>query len=271
MVVIALAVTVVKRFLADRGTQLAAMVAYYALISFVPLAFLAIAAFGAFQQPDEESALVERLQEILPGAPIDDIVSSLSGVQDASSTFGIIGGLLLVWSSLGLFGALQTAFNAVYRRPHRSFAEGRGVGAATLLLAIVCGAVLFVATSVLGGIVATLFPAVSSVSGLGVALSLGTGFLGTAVVLGIAYVTLTNDKVSVREVVPGAVLGAVAIQVSFQVVPLFLRLTSDSLAVQMLGSTALLLLWFYVLAVIVVFCHELNWCLRHRGDGAAAG
>jgi len=25
------------------------------------------------------------------------------------------------------------------------------------------------------------------------------------------------------------------------------------------------------LAVIVVFCHELNWCLDHRGDRAAAG
>ncbi len=248
------------------------MVAYYALISFVPLVFLGLAAFGLFQAPDAESALVERLQEILPGAPIEDIVSSLEAVQGASRTFGVIGGALLVWSALGLFGALQTAFNVVYRRPHRSFVQGRGIGVAMLFLAIVCGVVLFLTVSVVSGIVGQLVPE-GSLPALGVLASLASGVGGTFVVLTLAYITLTNDRVSVREALPGAALGALAIQVSFQVVPLFLHLTSDSLAVQMLGSTALLLLWFYVLAVIVVFCHELNWCLRHdrHAGGAEAG
>ena len=267
---VGLAIRTVKRFLADRGTQLAAMIAYYALISFVPLAFLGLAAFGLFEEQDADSALVERLHEILPGAPVDEIVSSLDGVQSASRTLGIIGALLLVWSALGLFGALQTAFNMVYDRPHRAFVQGRGVGVAVLVLAIVSAVVLFLTVSVVSGIVAQILPRISSYEEVDLLVSFGTGALGTFIVLGIAYFVLTNDTMSVREVVPGAALGAIAIQVTFQIVPLFLRMTSDSLAVQMLGSTALLLLWFYVLAVVVVFCHELNWCLG-RGRTEAAG
>jgi YihY family inner membrane protein len=268
MGVLWLAVGIVKRFLANRGTQLSAMIAYYALLSFVPLTFLALAAFGLVGRQDADSALVERLHEILPGAPVDKIVDSLGSVQDAARTFGLIGAVLLVWSSLGLFNALQTAFNLVYRRPRRSFAAGRGTGAAALLLLIVAGVVLFLTTTVVSGIVGELLPALSSRAGVGFLATFATGVTGTFVVLAVVYYTLTNAPMSWREVLPGAVLGALAIQVTFQVVPLFLRLTSGSLAVQMLGSTALLLIWFYVLALIVVFCAEINWGMRHRASPA---
>ena len=37
---------VFSKFFADRGTHLAAMIAYFALLSFVPLLFLALALLG---------------------------------------------------------------------------------------------------------------------------------------------------------------------------------------------------------------------------------
>ena len=37
------------KFFADRGTHLAAMVAYFALLSFVPLTFLALSLLGLVQ------------------------------------------------------------------------------------------------------------------------------------------------------------------------------------------------------------------------------
>ena len=41
-----------KKFFADRGTHLAAMVAYFALLSFVPLIFLALSLFGLAHRAD---------------------------------------------------------------------------------------------------------------------------------------------------------------------------------------------------------------------------
>ena len=43
------------KFFADRGTHLAAMIAYFALLSFVPLLFLALALLGLAGRVDESS------------------------------------------------------------------------------------------------------------------------------------------------------------------------------------------------------------------------
>ena len=47
----------VQKFFEDRGTHLAAMIAYFALLSFVPLAFLALALLGLYGRADESSFL----------------------------------------------------------------------------------------------------------------------------------------------------------------------------------------------------------------------
>ena len=39
-------ISVLGKFLRDRGTHLAAMIAYFALLSFVPLLFLALSLIG---------------------------------------------------------------------------------------------------------------------------------------------------------------------------------------------------------------------------------
>ncbi len=46
---------------------------------------------------------------------------------------GLVGLGLLLWSSLGLFGALESAFNIVYGRPNRSFFRGKAVAAALMI------------------------------------------------------------------------------------------------------------------------------------------
>jgi uncharacterized BrkB/YihY/UPF0761 family membrane protein len=51
----------VTKFFADRGTHLAAMIAYFALLSFVPLLFLALALLGLVHQADENSFFVREL------------------------------------------------------------------------------------------------------------------------------------------------------------------------------------------------------------------
>ncbi len=50
-----------RKFFADRGTHLAAMIAYFALLSFVPLLFLALAVLALFGRAEESSYLVTGL------------------------------------------------------------------------------------------------------------------------------------------------------------------------------------------------------------------
>ena len=54
------------KFQADRGTQLAAMIAYYALLAFVPLMFLTVSLLGLFGRADESTYLVRELSRMFP-------------------------------------------------------------------------------------------------------------------------------------------------------------------------------------------------------------
>ena len=127
----------VQKFFADRGTHLAAMVAYFALLSFVPLVFLALALLGLVHRADASDFLVKELGHAVPGSSLDRIVSLVHEVQDNATALGIIGGVGLLWAALSLFSALESAFNIVYGRPNRSFLHGKGIAAAVMVGSLV--------------------------------------------------------------------------------------------------------------------------------------
>src|SRR3954471_23850515 len=112
------------------------MVAYFALLSFVPIFFLALSLLGLVHRADASDFLVKELGRAFPGSSVDGIVSLVQGVQDNATVIGITGGVLLLWSSLSLFSALESAFNIVYGRPNRPFLRGKAM-AAVLMVATV--------------------------------------------------------------------------------------------------------------------------------------
>ena len=63
---------------------------------------------------------------------------------------------------------------------------------------------------------------------------------------------------------PGALVATIALEASFQVLPIYLRFSREFLALQALGTTALLLVWLYVMANVIVFGAEVNWWLGQR-------
>ena len=103
----------VTKFFADRGTHLAAMIAYFALLSFVPLTFLALSLLGLTGRADESSFLVKEIKHTLPGTPIDRIIALVHTVQDNAFALGLVGAAALLWTSLSLFSVLESAFNIV--------------------------------------------------------------------------------------------------------------------------------------------------------------
>ncbi len=124
---------VFSKFFADRGTHLAAMIAYFALLSFVPLLFLALALLGFAGRADESSFLVTELNKAFPQSSVDGILKVVRSVQDNAATLGVIGAVFVGWTSLSLFSVLESAFNIVYGKPNRSFLHGKLI-AVTLLV-----------------------------------------------------------------------------------------------------------------------------------------
>ncbi len=254
----------VRKFFADRGPHLAAMIAYFALLSFVPLLFLSVSLLGLAGRPDESSYLVEELKRAFPGSSITSIVHTIREVQKHSTALGIVGGAALLWASLSLFSVLESAVNIVYGQPNRSFLRGKLLAVALMVLSLVT---LFVGLLIgsfgfdlikryAGWLAGNAYAAY----GLSVAFSLVAIFLFLVAV----YYFLTNVEHSLTDVLPGAVLSAVALEASFQVLPLYVRFSGNVVALKAFGGPALLLVWLYVMANVIVFGAEINWWLAER-------
>jgi uncharacterized BrkB/YihY/UPF0761 family membrane protein len=96
------------------------------------------------------------------------------------------------------------------------------------------------------------------------ALSVAVSLVTLFVFLASAYYLLTNERLDVHEVVPGAAVAALVLEASFQVLPIYLRLADNATAVKAFAAPALLLVWLYVMANVIVFGAEVNWWLAHR-------
>src|SRR5258708_20259867 len=107
------------KFFNDRGTHLAAMVAYFALLSFVPLVFLALAMLGLAHRAEASDFFVKELSRAFPGSSVDSILALVHRVQDNAAALGIIGGVTLLWSSLSLFSSPHSTLHIVHGPPHR--------------------------------------------------------------------------------------------------------------------------------------------------------
>jgi membrane protein len=254
------------KFFADRGTHLAAMIAYFALLSFVPLTFLSLSLLGLTGRADESSFLVKEIKHTLPGTPINRIIDLVHTVQDNAAALGLLGGAALLWTSLSLFSVLESAFNIVYGRPNRSFLHGKGLASVLMVGSLVTLFVALLAGSLGVSALKEYAPGFIGNSATAYALSIFVSLLGVFVFLVSCYYVLTNEDLSVREVLPGALLATVFLEGTFQVLPLYQRYADLNPALRAFGAPAILLVWLYVMSNVIVFGAELNWWRSRRRE-----
>jgi membrane protein len=251
--------TLFHKFFADRGTHLAAMVAYFALLSFVPLVYLALALLGVAGRADESSFFVTELTRMFPNTSVNRVVDVVETLRENAVALSVFGGVFLLWSSLSLFSVLESAFNIVYGQPNRPFLKGKAIASALLVGSLI---LLFVGL-VIGSIGLELLKRYADwLAGsdvLAYTVSLAVSTLAVFLFLVATYYVLTNVAHTFREVLPGAVLGALVLQVSFQVLPIYVRLSKDVVTLQALGAPVILLVWLYLMANVIVLGAEVNW------------
>ena len=152
-----------KEFSADQMPLMAAGVAFYAFLSFVPTVIAAMLIYGLVTTPAEVQRQVQSLADVLPGEAqklLSDQLGSLAATSKSGLSLGVIISLLLaLWSASGGTGNLITAVNTAYdEKDHRNFIKKRA-----LALALTLGAILFFAVA---ATLVAVFPAIASAVGL---------------------------------------------------------------------------------------------------------
>ena len=253
----------VTKFLADRGTHLAAMIAYFALLSFVPLLFLALSLIGFAGEQSESSYLIQELQRIFPRSSVQRLLDVVQEIQEQATELSVIGGIGLIWAALGFFSVLESAFNIVYGLPNRSFVRQKTL---VLLLTAAFLVILFVAL-VMSSVGSELVERAGVAGGfLSYVYALLTSTALIFLLVWSLYHLLTNAALTWRETLPGAAFAALLLQASFQILPVFVRLSSELVALQAYGGLVLLLVWLYLMANILVLGAEVNWFLGRGRD-----
>ena len=258
---------VVRTFLDVRGTHLAALIAFYGLLAFFPLILIGLAVAGLIGEQNESSFLIEQLNRTFPGASGRRLAMTVNEFREQAVYLALIGGVAVLWSSLGLFSALESAFNLVYGLKNRPFARGK----ALMFVILIGSLVVLLAALIMGSLGVELLVRLA-----GTETPLAYGFaiaLSTIIVFGllwVAYHVIPNTHVTWKQALPGAAGAASALIASFQGVPLFIRFTDNLVALRAFGGATLLLVWLFLMANIIVLGAVVNWRLSRGSRQRAA-
>jgi len=250
---------VLAKFVQDRGPHLAAMVAYYALLSLVPFMFLAVSLLGLVGQLSASSYMIRELGYILPGQSTHDLLQPVRSVQRNAGTLGIIGLLGIVWASLGFYSALESALNIVFRVQNRAFLHQKWVTFSLVVSSVVVLFASLLTTIAATGWVDRHAPHLIQLNVAAYLATMAASSIGSFIFLMAIYRYLTNVELHRGDVWPGALVGAALFQVSFQALPLYLRFSDQLLALRAFGGLVILLVWLYLMANVIVFGAEVNW------------
>src|SRR5262245_22403222 len=189
------------------------MIAYFAILAFVPLLFLALSLVAFAGEQDESSYLIEQIRHAFPENSVENILDAVTEIQEQATELSVIGAIGLLWAALGFFSVLESAFNIVYGLPNRPFIRQKSL---VLLLTAASLIVLFVAL-----VIASVGVELTQRAGVaeGALSYLYALLVSTALLLGFTwslYRLLTNTSLSWRETFPGALVASVLLQASFQ-------------------------------------------------------
>ena len=240
----------------DNVTGMAAMVAYNLMLSVFPLALVALFIAGRIlSSEDVEASVVEDLQRLFPQAAESTLLDGLRRVQDSSTTVGILAIVAATWFSSSFWGALDTAFCRIYRRECRSWVRQKlfalGMLAVVLLFFIASVSIPALQGLVLGHREDLPF-GLGDVRGVVYGLSLAGGLLLLFGILCLVYWRVPRGTIPWRCVWPGALLSLIAMGIVDYGFPLYLSNVSSLRVGTSFLFVLIVLVWFYVLALILL-------------------
>jgi membrane protein len=254
----AVGVEVQKRFSEVHGSILAKGITLTAFLSLFPLLLLVIAVTGFFSQ--HNSHLADDIISAfgLAGKARQTFTDALAVAQRSRQAASVVGLVGLLWSGLGVVGAMEFALDSVWA------VSGRGLKDRLWGLAWLAGAgVILIGSFAVTGIVGYL-PAPAAV--LAAPLSLA---LGLAIDVGLwlwTFTVLTNCQVGWRTMLPGAIFGAVGLEVLKALGTIWLPRTvaSSSALYGSIGVVFAVLAWLLLFGQLVVYAAVLNVVMHER-------
>jgi YihY family inner membrane protein len=256
---LSVAVATVKKFSEDQSANLAAMIAFWAFFSVFPLFLVLVTLLAIFLPASDKNSVLGHVAEMFP--LLDP--KTVNGLSGAWWTI-VLGLATALWSGSGVVRTAQFAFNSVWGIPpsQQPSLIKQTLRSVMVLATIGAGLVL---TTLLSGLVA------SSASGvnLGAVARIAGYVLSAALDVGIflaAFRILTDRDVSIRDVLPGAILSGIAFfvlqELSTLIISRYLKNAQSTYG--HFATVITILWWFYLQSIITMLGAQLNVVLKQH-------
>lgn len=241
----------------SQASGYALALAFAGFMSMFPMMLGALSIVGlAIRDPATDAHAQSLLLQLFPPSAQPELEQALRGVKQSAGWFGLISFVGLLWSAGNIYGTMEFALTQIFNSRRRSLVQQRLMGLAMLLLLVVVLVVLVAVNDV---------PALLPVaSWLTWTIGFGIGAAVMVVLLVVLYLYVPNRSASVRDVLPGALLAGVLVEVLSLGFPLYAKLAGgfNTYGAQF-ALFFVLATWFYLLSQLLLFGAVYN---RYRLD-----
>jgi membrane protein len=259
-----LSVTVYNELFRTRALTMAAAMSYYFLLAMFPLLIFLSAMLGYLPIPHLFDQLLGILAVLVPPEAMHMVqrilTSLLTPHRGGLLSFGL---LSYLWTASGGFAASIEALNIAYDvKKQRSWWRERlqallltlTTGVLTLL-----GLLLIIAGPSFGRLLSDLFGVSQAFADVWPTLRLGTIFVTIVLAIEIQYYLAPNRKQRFDLTLPGALVAVTGIFLSSAGLGFYLsHFANYNKTYGSLGAVIILMLWFYVVALLLIVGAELN-------------
>jgi membrane protein len=227
----------------------AASIAYYAFVSLLPLLLLLLVVFSTIGGKALAEDATDLAEAYLTPQGQELIADALSGSGDEVGA-SVAGLVILLWSALRVFRAMDLAFARIYgTSADRSLLSGLEK---SVLVLIAIGLALAVMTAT--GAVFTRLEVVPYIGLLSPVVVLA----GLAAIFFPMYYLFPNADVTIREVLPGAVVAAIGWASLKSLFEFYVATASQYQAYGVVGGVILLVTWLYFGGFVLLFGVVIN-------------
>jgi membrane protein len=257
---------VIQTFSKAQGGVLSGSMAYYTFLSLLPLlmVFGFIVGTLSASRPDLQVDLSNALDRVFPGGRGGEIVRQLI---EGRTAFGLVGFIALAYGGSGLVGSLTACLNQMWevkvgRNPlGQKLLNVLGVALLGLVLLGSAAATLWVTF-----LARTIFAAQAGLVVRAVDIAAGPALMFALLLL--LYKVLPARALSWRSQIPGAIFGAVGIEIIKRAFTFWAQnSTGLSVLPRSLLAVVLLLVWLGFFGQVILYGASLNVVLDRRRRG----
>src|SRR5947207_3506178 len=229
----------------SQASNFALALAFASFMSMFPIMLGTLSLIGlAIRDPQTYAHFQSLVLQVCPASAQSELQKALDGVKQSAGWLGLVSIAGLLWSASSIFATMEFALTEIFGTRQRDMLRQRLMGLVMMLVLVVA----IVATVAINA-AAAFFPVkwISTITGL------IAGAAVMVVLLVALYRFVPNRTFRIREVLPGALLAGVGIEVVSLAFPLYAWVAHgfNTYGAQF-ALFFLLATWFYLLSQLVL-------------------